>query len=192
MVVTFAFGRYEDLLEACKKILQTREFFLFCKPFGADQLKATSADAMEIIVKCFMTGEDATGMTKQQNIFESIRNWRDANVQVGGQQVSDQAKKLARSYIKLDKLGTDFMRSMAIRTGLLPNPYQIFFTEISGKVYTMDGVSYLHTVKTVIDRYYDESRHANCRRFTFAGRQLEDHKTMLDYNIFADSTLHCV
>lgn len=70
--------------------------------------------------------------------------------------------------------------------------FQIFVKSINGKTNTID-VNSTDTIGSIKQKIHDkEGLNIDEQRLIFAGKNLEDDKTLQDYNIVAENTIHLV
>ena len=71
--------------------------------------------------------------------------------------------------------------------------FQIFVKTLTGRTITLDDISVSDTIEDIKNKIqYKEGYPPDQQRIMFAGKQLEDYRTIADYNIQSGSTLHVV
>ena len=71
--------------------------------------------------------------------------------------------------------------------------FQLFFKTLTGKTITLDGLNLLNTIGYIKEKIQDkEGIQPELQRLIFNGKQMEDNKTLFDYNIQKSSTISLV
>ena len=71
--------------------------------------------------------------------------------------------------------------------------FQLFFKTLTGKTITLDGLNLLNTIGYIKEKIQDkEGIPPELQRLIFNGKQMEDNKTLFDYNIQKSSTISLV